>query len=285
MGRLSDEQIKRFIELRKKGYTYSELAKEFKVSIRTLITYAKVLGLTKPRRCRIRSEDLLKIKELRESGLKLSEIAEIYNVSRDYIASLLSAMGVKVVIKPKCPEIPKEVIEKYVSAGVPKHVIASELNVSIYCLNKLMKKYGVRYKRREVIKDPLIISERILNFFRKVGRNYSLDFINELRTVDPEIYNTFKVLRNTFFELITYNIKSLRIFKISYVATASFSVLPKRMRLKYVTYLEGSECDVIKGLMELVKPGTPKSIVKRFLSINNAPEELINKFYLCVGDD
>jgi len=281
---LNEVEREKFKEMYLKGCDYSEISRELGIPKKHIPLYARVLGL--PRRSayggKLTDEVLEKIKTMRLEGMKVKEIAEVLGYSEDYVGQLLIIMCVKK--RSKCVEIPKEVIEDYIVKKIPKHIASEELGISMSCLKKLMRKYGLKYQVGEAtVKDPVKISEMVVDFFRKLGRTYTLDFREDVKTINKELYRSFINLKPyRFFNLISQTLRGVEWFKISYTSTHRYTVLPSMMNGKYVVYMVGSECEVIKELASMVSPETPLAMLKYLLKSNGAPQKLVESFNTCV---
>jgi len=270
---LDEAGVKRFIELYMSGYTYSEIFKELGLTPSAISIYARVLNL--PPRSKTSSDDVIsKVIELGRAGKTRKEIAEELGISEHYVSEILSIAGIKRRKYIRCPEIPKEVIEKYVVNNTPRITIIKELNISLNCLRKLMNKYGIKYGR--ISRNPEELAQRTLNFFKTLGRGYTLDFRNEVRKIDKVLYNALmKMGPYTFFNLMMHNIKDLRWFRLTTISTPTYSVFTYKLYRKHIVYLKGHEEEVLKELLNMKKPGIPTYVLKYILLVNNAPKELI----------
>ena len=280
MRKLSKEEVEKIAELYKAGYTIPEISRTLKIEQSAVSTYLRVLGLSNYGR--LKYDDVLKIKELLLSGRTMSEIAKQIGVSRDYVKHIVMAMKVVGLLPPdltlvyRCPNMPREVVEKYINT--PIDVACRELNISVYCFRKLLRRYNI--KRRKPGMSEQEVVDRLLKFFEKLGRNYSIDFVGELEAYDPRLYHKYLCSNHLFVKVLEQ--QGFKIFSLRGISTR---VLPRSVAMSVVVYRKGAECDVLMALVKVMKPKVPLSALKRQLSVVGAPRELINMFYKCLEVD
>jgi len=172
----------------------------------------------------------------------------------------------------ECPHISREELEKLCFEGLTDEEIAKRYNTSRYCIMKLRRKYGINKKklakcrREERLRKATELIESIL---RRRGYVTSI----ELR----ERYG-IKISKELL-QRLESTIDGFKWFKLKYVSTRKYSVLPPRFLGSIIMYLKGKECDVLDYLLFNRVGLAPWRAVKSLLRANNAPAELIEKLY------
>lgn len=271
---LPPEKREVFIKLWLSGVKEAEIARILGIHVNDVPFYAKVLGL--PRRSRgappnrkIRDEDVELIKEMWMNGATVKEIADYFGVHESTIQSYLRAMGLRRREKRKCPDIPREELEKLCLEGRSDVEIASMYNTSRNCIMKLRLLYGInkrmlaeRRRRRKM--DENI--EKIISILNEKGYTTSMELLEKYGIrIDKEILDSLKSLIN-----------ELEWFRLVYTSTARYSIFPPKFNNMTIVYLRGREKEVVYFLLSnLIDRNVPTTALKIFLKMNGAPEELV----------
>ena len=272
---LPPEKQEVFKRLWLSGVKESEIARILGLRVNTVTIYAKILGLPPrsrrpPPNKKIKNEDIELIKEMWFNGATVKEIAEYFGVHETTILCYLHAMGLKRRTIRRCPDIPRDVLERLSLKGYTDEEIARIYNTSKNCVMRLRQKYGinkrvlVKRRRREKINK---IIDMIVSYLNEKGYITSI----ELREK-----HGIRVDRKLLEELES-DIDGIRWFKLKYTSTAKFSVFPVKFNNMTIIYLEGNEDKVIAFLLNnTIDKNVPLKVMKYLLKANSAPEGIIN---------
>jgi len=274
---LSPEKVEVFKKLWMAGIKEHEIARVLGIHVSMVPVYAKILGLP-PRKKKatpnkkIRDEDIEFIREMWVNGATIKEIAEYFGVSERTITDYLRAMGLRRREERKCPDIPREELEKLCFEGHTDKEIARLFHTSKYCIAKLRQKYGIN--KRELAKRRH--EEKLHEIIDKI-----VAILNEKGyTTSTELRDKYGIIiHRKLLQHLESAIDGFRWFKLKYTSTYRYSVFPPKFNGVIVMYLKGEEAKVILFLCKnIVSDDTPITALKRILKINNAPDELINLF-------
>jgi len=269
---LSPEKRELFTKLWLSGVSEENIAREVGIPLKMVSTYARVLGLPprKPPTIRkIRDEDLELIKEMWYNGATLREIAEYFEVSITTVQQYLRAMGLSRQIVRRCPDIPREELERLCWEDRTDAEIAEMYGTSKGCIVRLRQRYGIN--RRELARSRL--SKEL---------NKAVETI--VRILNEDGYVTSQELKKMYGVRVTKKllreledvVEGFRWFRIAYTSTSKYTVFPPRFNKLVVMYLQGEERKVLRFLLSnLADPDVPLSSVKRVLKNSCAPKELV----------
>jgi len=272
---LPHEKQEVFKRLWLSGVKESEIARILGLRVNTVAIYAKILGLPlrsrrPPPNKKIKNKDIELIKEMWLNGATVKEIAEYFGVHETTILGYLHAMGLKRRTIRRCPDIPRDVLERLSLRGYTDEEIARIYNTSKNCVMRLRQKYGinkralVKRRRRERMNK---IIDMIVSYLNEKGYVTSI----ELRE-----NHGIRVDRKLLEELES-DIDGIRWFKLKYTSTAKFTVFPAKFNNMTIVYLEGNEDKVITFLLNnTIEKNVPSKTIKQLLKANSAPEGIIN---------
>jgi len=272
---LPPEKREAFIKLWLSGVKEAEIARILGIHVNKVSLYAKVLGL--PRRGRgappnrkIRDEDVELIKEMWMNGATAKEIADYFGVRESTIQSYLRAMGLRRRERRKCPDIPREELEKLCLEGRSDAEIASMYNTSRNCIVKLRLMYGI--DRRRI----LATCRREERIREKAGKVMSA-LSEKGYTTSAELREKYSIrINRELLDSLKSLINGLEWFRLVYTSTARYSIFPPKFNNMTIVYLRGREKEVACFLLSnLVDRDTPKAALKILLKMNGAPEELV----------
>jgi len=292
MPNIDTELASKIKELYLNGVRIDDIAKLVGLNRSYLSVYIRVLGLPpkKEGKVKLTDEKVKKILDLRSQGCTVKAIADEVGLSTDYVKRVLYAFGLRLKKKiSKCTDLPLQKILELIGSGLRIDDIAKELGVSTECVRKCLKKNNLSYRALKKVnnhvsqlrRNPELIALTIMRFLKKLGRNYSINFKEDLRRYDPELLRIWTPFIHKILELASKTSKEIKYFKMRYISTAGFKAFPQKLLYSYVVYIAGNECEVIKELSKHLRPKTPLTTLKHILKINNAPEELLeNTWYI-----
>ncbi|MGC9149015.1 MAG: hypothetical protein ACP5GI_06205 [Sulfolobales archaeon] len=270
---LSKEEIELFKTLWEKGVSTLEISRLLKINHKHVYIYAKVYGLKsrkKSARAKINENDIKVIAELRKKGLKIRDIASLMKVSPRTIAAYLKALGMVSKKQTKCPEISKETLLDAISRGLKDREIAETFGVSLSCIYKYKKLYGISKRSlRRQLRDKKI-SETIHNIIRIINdRGFVTS--SELRK------KIGVVITKDLLERILSIEKDIKIIKIKYTSTHKFTIF--NPRLGGVIFIYKDHSAVARYLLSnIVDKNAPLRVIKYLFKLNKIPQELLEKF-------
>jgi len=270
---LPPEKVEVFKKLWMSGVKEDEIARELGIPAKMVSLYAKILGLPRRRKAppnrKIRDEDIELMRKMWFSGATIKEIAKYFGVSEKTITNYLYVMGLKRRNRMKCPNIPREELEKLCRDGYTDKEIAKMFNTSKSCIATLRQKYGIN--KIELARHRY--EEKLQEIINKIAT-----IINEKGyTTSIELRDKYGIkLDRKLLQRLESSIDGFRWFKLRYTSTLRYTVFPPKFNRVVVMYLKGEEAKVITFLCRnIVDSKTPINALKYILRINNAPDELV----------
>lgn len=271
---LSPEKVEVFKKLWISGVEEREIARVLGIRVSMIPVYAKILGLP-PRKKKvtpnkkIRDEDIELIREMWTNGATIKEIAEYFGVSERTITDYLRAMGLRRREERKCPDIPREELEKLCFEGRTDEEIARLFHTSKYCIARLRQKYGIN--KRELAKRRH--EEKLREIIDKIAV-----ILNEKGyTTSIELREKYGIeVRTELLQYLESAIEDFRWFKLKYTSTSKYSVFPLKFNNLIIMYLKGEEVRVVLFLLNnILDKNISRTVLKHVLKTNNAPSDLI----------
>jgi DNA-binding CsgD family transcriptional regulator len=221
---------------------------------------------------KLSDEDLELMKKMRLNGATIQEIAEYFGVNVKTVSDHLRAMGLRQRTRLiRCPEIPREALERLCWQGLTDEEIAKLFNTSEYCIARNRQKYNIN--KREIAATR--IREKTYKNVETIA-NILSKYCYTTSTEISKMYG-IHVTRNLL-EIIEQSINGVKWFRLKYTSTSKYTVFSPRLANMVVIYLEGCEDKVLRFLKDLiVDNGVPKSSLVALLEMNNVPKNLIDK--------
>ncbi|GEM_PF-3141185 len=161
-SKISDETVKKFVELYEEGWTIKEISERYGVYRTTVSKKLKEKGLKLRRRGRkISLNMIMKWVGLYEEGLTQKEIAEMYDVCQGTVSNKLREQGIKgrwLSLKKNIPDDVLEQWERLYKQGVSLTEITRIYGVSYKTVSSKLTKKGVLPIKKDTkeIKDELV---------------------------------------------------------------------------------------------------------------------------------
>lgn len=253
-------------ELWERGEKLSVIAEKLCMHKNDVTAFARVLRLP-PRNAasaKVFEKELELMINMRRNGASVEEIAEKIGVHPRTVYRFLRAAGFTPSrTARKCPEIPRDVLEKLLCAeGLTIDQAAARLGIRRSCVgNAAMRQIGSIGRCR--MKAKL---ERAASMLIERGYITSKDLrsLGLMITISSAASMLSKVLGREVRSLVIWRRGSIR-----------YSIFPGSGAISLI-YLPGREADAAKYLASMINRNVPKKAVAKFLKNRGIPTEIIN---------
>ncbi len=166
--RMSEEEYRNKLqEMVNEGYTYTRMAEWFKCSRDRIVKDMKSFGIKFKTflRGRVRFEEEVyraKLKELADRGLSRFEIAKEMKITYGTISNDLTRYGIKPAPKyfigdvSVSEKVYRDKLQEMADKGMALTKMAEEMHISLFILNKYLKKFGIKKEVSNKVKNTMI---------------------------------------------------------------------------------------------------------------------------------
>lgn len=254
-----------FKKLWLEGASYKDIKNATGLNPKRFHLIARIMGLPLRGQPKISDEALAIVKKLWELGKSVDEIARTVGINDRTVRDYLQLLGLLPKMRHKCPEIPREELERLSCYEVMSDMeIAKMFETKYYCIQQLRLRSGIYTNTcREAARLEKVISALKANGF------ITTDQLRKMKAY-MEMDKLVKKLAKVFGDNIGW-------FSLRQRATSRYTVFPYYLGSKGIIYLKGSERVVAEYLVSVMvkKPPPTISAAAYLLRKNGVPEEIV----------